>query len=92
MKTYHIIDKSNRNTKAELIHYTFEQLKEFFKPDLELNEDVEEWKKIQDLYDLEEYLKKQACGMEQPYEFELDEVEDFESLKSANEFFLMQDN
>ena len=86
MKTYHIIDSRNRDTKSELKRYTFEQLKDYFKPD-ECEDDFEEWKGVEDLYDLYEFLKNQAEGMDQPYEFEEDEVEDIESMERANSFY-----
>ena len=86
MKTYHIIDSRNRDAQSELKHYTFEQLKDYFKPD-EGEDDFEEWKGIEDLYDLEEYLKNQAEGTEQPYEFEEDDVENIESMEQANSFY-----
>lgn len=88
MKTYHIIDNRESNVKGELVHYTFEQLKNYFEPDAnELPEEYKEWQNIHDLYDLESFLQKSYAGMEIPYTFE--EVEEFESLEqmeSANSF------
>lgn len=76
MKTYHIIDKRDRNAKSELMHYTFDQLKEFFGAD-----------EVKDLYDLNEFLTAQADGMTQPYEIVEDEVESLITMQKANEFF-----
>lgn len=96
MKTYHIIDKRQRDTNAELIHYTFNELKDYFKPDISnyeeeediFNEMLASWEKIEDLFDLEDYLQKE-CGIGEavPYTFEEDEIEDEEARQRANRFF-----
>ena len=77
MKTYHIIDKRERNTASELIHYTFDEVKKYFGVGEE----------VKDLYDLEELLKQQADGMAQPYEIVEDEVESLEAMEKANRFY-----
>lgn len=88
MKTYHVIDKYERNVNSELKHYTFEQLKDFFQPDKkELPELYNKWLKINDLSDLEKYLEFEADGMEVNYIIEEDEIENIEAMNRANEFF-----
>lgn len=88
MKTYHIIDKREKNVRSELKHYTFEELKDFFEPDKnEFPEFHKEWEEISDLWDLEQYLKEEADGMEQPYSFEEDEVENIDSMERANNYY-----
>lgn len=96
MKTYHIIDKRQRDTNTELIHYTFNELKDYFKPDMSnyeeekevFNEMLVNWEKIEDLFDLEDYLQKECgIGEEVPYAFEEDEIEDEEARQRANRFF-----
>ena len=96
MKTYHIIDKRQRDVNTELIHYTFNELKDYFKPDISnyeeeediFNEMLANWEKIEDLLDLEDYLQKE-CGIGEtvPYTFEEDETEDEEVRQRANSFF-----
>lgn len=68
---YHIIDKSERNVRAELKELTFREVKNFFEPDKELAEYHERWEKINDLYDLREYLEYDADGIEVNYEIVL---------------------
>lgn len=84
MKTYHIINKSDRDSHSELKHYTFEQLKAQFEPDASIKEDEpearESWNAITDIWDLEEWLKEQAAGMAQPIEF----AEDCRNTELAN--------
>lgn len=91
MKTYHIIDTRNRSMRNELKHYTFDELKAQFEPGedekQDLSEEYEKWQNIKDLFDLEEFLEEQAAGMEQPYVFEEDEVEDTGTMKRANSFY-----
>lgn len=91
VKTYHIIDKRGNDSRSELKHYTFDELKAQFEPSEDEKQDFpevfEKWKKIQDLFDLEEFLEDQADGMEQPYTFEVDEVEDIDAMKRANNFY-----
>ena len=75
MKTYHIIDTRHRDVRGELKHYTFEQIKEYFKPNKDdFPQLYTKWEKTLDIYDLKEYLDYEADGMEQPYIFEEDEV------------------
>lgn len=51
--------------------YTFEELKACFQPPEDFPEKlIEEWEEVAGLYDLKEFLKHEAGGMEQPYEFE----------------------
>ena len=91
MKTYHIINKSDRDARCELKHYSFDELKAQFEPSEDEKQDFpevfEKWQKIKDLSDLEEFLEEQADGMEQPYTFEVDEVEDIDAMKRANNFY-----
>lgn len=87
MKTYHILDKYESNVNSELEHYTFEELKNFFKPQDDFSELLEEWEKITDLEELESYLKLEADGMEVDYIIQEDEVESLEAMNRANEFF-----
>lgn len=69
--SYYIIDKRDRNAESEAKAYTFEELKNCFQPPEDFPEElIEEWENIADLYDLREYLKHEAGGMEQPYTFE----------------------
>lgn len=67
MKKYHIIDTSSRDVHSELKEYTFEELKNYFKPNEEFAEHLEKWEEIEDLFDLEEYLRFEADGMRVNY-------------------------
>lgn len=68
---YYIIDRRDRNAEAEARAYTFEELKTFFQPPEDFPEElIEEWENVADLYDLKEYLKHEAGGDMQLYEFE----------------------
>lgn len=68
---YYIIDKRDRNAESEVEAYTFEELKACFQPPEDFPEElIEEWEEVAGLYDLKEFLKHEAGGMEQPYEFE----------------------
>lgn len=68
---YYIIDKRDRNAEAEAKPYTFEELKTSFQPSEGFPKElIEEWEEVADLYDLKEYLKHEAGGNMQPYEFE----------------------
>lgn len=68
---YYIIDKRYRNAEAETKPYTFEELKASFQPPEDFPKElIEEWEEVADLYDLKEYLKHEAGGDMQPYEFE----------------------
>ena len=68
---YYIINKRDRSAESEAKAYTFEELKNCFQPPEDFPEELkEEWENIEDLYDLREFLKHEANGMEQPYEFE----------------------
>lgn len=68
---YYIIDKRDRNAESEIKAYTFEELKACFQPPEDFPEElIEEWEEVAGLYDLKEFLKHEAGGMEQPYEFE----------------------
>lgn len=87
MKTYHIINTSDRSTRSELIHYSFEQVKNYFRPDKEeFPEEWEQWNAISDIADLEEFLNDITAGEEQPYQFEEDEVDSMEDMEKANRF------
>ena len=95
MITYHIIDQRQRDTNSELIHYTFSELKDYFKPTAnnyeEMNifrEMLSCWEQINDLFDLKEYLQKECgIGEEVPYTFEEDNIEDENARQRANRFF-----
>lgn len=65
---YNIIDKRDlAGTGREV--YTFEEAKNFFKPDQEeLPEYFEKWKEITNLDELNDYLAWEADGMEVDYE------------------------
>lgn len=71
---YRIIDKYERNVHEELKEYTFEQLKDFFKPGEEVVNDfpelLERWNAVEDLIDLNEFLAFEADGMEIRYRIE----------------------
>lgn len=68
---YNIIDLNERNAKAELKKYTFDEILKFFEPSQELKADApelaEKWNAINDIEDLREFLFTEADGMEQPY-------------------------
>lgn len=81
MKKFRMIDLKERNAREELIEYTFQELKMYFEPEKELEECWNEWNKIEDLWDLEEYLKFEAEGMAVNYKFEEIEVEDEKMVK-----------
>lgn len=73
MKKYYIIDKRDRNAEAETKPYTFEELKACFQPPEDFPEElIEEWENVADLYDLREFLRHEAGGDVQPYEFEVE--------------------
>jgi len=87
MKAYTITDKNERNAQSESVLHTFKELKELFKPE----EDApavnwEEWEKLQDADDLQDYLIKSYEGMACPYSFETVEVESLEQLQRMNEY------
>lgn len=70
-KKYNIIDKRERCSTSELIEYTIEELKEAFKCNeedfpIQLKEELEN---VEDIFDLENYLKNEYAGMEVPYIF-----------------------
>lgn len=68
---YYIIDKRDRNAEAEAKAYTFEELKACFQPPEDFPEElIEEWENVADLYDLREFLRHEAGGDMQPFEFE----------------------
>lgn len=77
MKIYHIIDKNERSAREELKPYTLEGLKACFRCDEEdfPEELAEELENVQDIADLEEYLKHEYNGDEVPYNFEEEEDE-----------------
>lgn len=96
MRTYRIIDRRQRDVNTELIHYTFNELKDYFKPDISnyeedediFNEMLASWEKIENLLDLQDYLQKECgIGEEFPYTFEEDEIEDEDERQRANRFF-----
>lgn len=97
MITYHIIDHRQRDTNGELIHYTFNELKDYFKPNASNYEEMDIfremlacWDQINDLFDLKEYLQKECgIGEEVPYTFEEDNIEDENARQKANRFFEM---
>lgn len=71
---YRIIDLDQRNVHEELKEYTFEQLKDFFKPGEDAANDfpelLERWNAVEDLMDLNEFLAFEADGMEAHYSIE----------------------
>lgn len=70
---YYIIDKRDRNPEAEVKPYTFEELKACFQPPEDFPQElIEEWEEVADLYDLRKYLRHEAAGDMQPYEFEVE--------------------
>lgn len=70
-RKYHIIDKRDRSVAGELKKYSFEELKYFFKPESDFPQELkDEWEAIEDVADLENYLKLMAGGMDQPYSIE----------------------
>lgn len=70
---YYITDRRDRNAEAEAKPYTFEELKNSFQPPEDFPEElIEEWENVADLYDLKEFLKHEAGGDMQPYEFEIE--------------------
>ena len=92
MKVYRMTtDNRERNVKEELELHTFEQLKESFKPEEELTEELEKFQKAADIDDLRDFLKEQAAGMAQPYEFEEVEVEDLEEMNRSNDWLSAYD-
>lgn len=69
---YRIIDLYQRNVPEE--EYTFEQVKDYFKPDDELAHNfpelLQKWEAIEDLFDLNDFLAFEADGMEVHYSVE----------------------
>lgn len=87
MKAYRVIDKDERNARAELVLHTFEEVKQAFEPDkAELPEEWEKWEDVQDIEDLQKYLKAFYEGDAVPVSFEEVEVESLEELKRSNDF------
>ena len=85
MKTYNIIDTSERNAVAELHRYTWEQVLDYFRPDAELVEDCQKYEDIKDVSDLREFLAWQQNGMAVHYEIkEGDDVETLEDVERWN--------
>lgn len=79
MKKYHMIDKTERNTREELKMWTLEELKAYFTIDDEDFSNADKMDKVQDIDDLENLLREEADGMEVHYEFE--EVEGESNIK-----------
>ena len=71
-KKYWVKDWGNYWNRA----YTLEELKEYFSPfdtdgELIVNDELfEQYKEINSIEDLEEYLSAEAAGMSLPYSFE----------------------
>ncbi len=91
MKMYTVIDKDERNAVLELMLYTFEELKEGFKPEYDPDyskesylADLAEWEEISDISDLEHYLNDREMNH---YEFKTEEVESLEAAKRRNEWW-----
>lgn len=88
LRTYHIIEKGYRDARSELIHYTFEEVKNRFEPDKEdFPEEWEIWNEATDISGLEDFLRYEAAGMEQRFSFAEDEIGSVEEMKRANEYF-----
>ena len=71
IRRYNIIDKNERNAKAELKEYTFEEVKNFFEPDTkdpDMEETHRKWELVQNVYQLEDFLEWSYAGMAIPYE------------------------
>lgn len=98
MKTYHMIDKRTRNYADSLreiqIHYTFDELKKYFKPEINNYEDADvfkemlrEWNLIENTFDLYAYLNNEfGIGEQVPFIFMEDEIEDEDARQRANNF------
>lgn len=87
MKAYRIIDKDERNARAELVLHTFEEVKQAFEPDkAELPEEWEKWENVQDIEDLQKYLEAFYEGDAVPVSFEEVEVKSIEDIKQSNDF------
>lgn len=87
MKAYRIIDKDERNARAELVLHTFEEVKQAFEPDkAELPEEWEKWEDVQDIEDLQKYLEAFYEGDAVPVSFEEVEVKSLEELKRLNAY------
>ncbi len=71
---YRIIDLDQRDAHEEMKQYTFEQVKDYFKPGDELAHDfpelLQKWEAIEDLFDLNDFLAFEAGGMEVHYSIE----------------------
>lgn len=69
MKKYYKIDKTNRDSRLELEEHTLEDLKAYFTIDNEDYSNIDRIAEVEDIYDLREFLEKEAEGMAVPYEF-----------------------
>lgn len=97
--TYHLIDVAvhKYDTRDELKHYTFEELKNVYDPRKSLDAedfDVEtfdeiccRWAEIDDLSSLEDYLEWWYEGNAVPYKFKEDLVENIKEKERINRRF-----
>ena len=78
MKTYNIIDTTERNAKAELKRYTWEQVLDQFRPVYDEDypessaEAARRFSEVNSLYSLREYLEWEAQGMRIHFKIEED--------------------
>ena len=65
---YNLIDKRDHDIYNELKKYSFEELKKYFEPEKN-NSDWAKWKDVEDIWDLEDFLRDQFDGYSNPYIF-----------------------
>lgn len=68
---YRIVDADNRAEYSK--PKTFEEVKAWFEPNAEFEEEYDRWAKIQDIDDMREYLIREARGMRVEYIIEEEE-------------------
>lgn len=82
---YHIIEKENRNARAELKAYTFDELKDYFEPATDFGEELhDKWDEISDVDDLREFLEYEADGMRVDYTIESEPSDEEVLLADGN--------
>ena len=65
---YRIVDVDNRDSYSKPM--SFEEVKVWFEPNVELDEEHSKWTEVEDIDDMKEYLIWEAQGMRPNYRIE----------------------
>ena len=65
---YRIVDVDNRESSSKLMR--FDEVKTWFEPNVELDEEHSKWTEVEDIDDMKEYLIWEAQGMRPNYRIE----------------------